>query len=279
MKIKKTIFLLIAAVLLMVLAACSNYASDYRESGVHPPAYRSVRTRSSRRSISGLPGPVRQRTVPLPTTTRPNLSNPVPLPTAPSRHISAIPAAVSPTPQPASPSPHLPPVIIPVPESAKPHNPEKITTTGGRVLGTHTTEFNEKEENRVNNITRASNSINGHVIQSGETFSYNQTIGPTIERRGYKKGIIFVDGEKKEGVGGGVCQVSTTLSIAAEEAGMTITERHDHSRPVSYAEEGDEAATSYGVIDFKFKNEKPFPVVINSTVQGGMISVDIREAG
>jgi len=149
----------------------------------------------------------------------------------------------------------------------------------GKALGTHTTEFNADEKNRVTNITNASNSINGHVVQSGETFSYNQTVGPTIERRGYKKGIIYVDGEKKEGFGGGVCQVSTTLSVAAENAGMKITERHDHSRPVSYAEEGDEAATSYGGLDFKFVNEKPFPVVINSTVHGGMISVDIREAG
>jgi len=59
---------------------------------------------------------------------------------------------------------------------------------------------------------------------------------------------------------------------------MTIIERHDHSRPVSYAKEGEEAATSYGGIDFKFKNEKPFPVVIKSSVEGGTISVSICEA-
>jgi len=163
-------------------------------------------------------------------------------------------------------------------QGAHPANDARATHSTNRELGSHTTEFNAKEENRVTNITRASNSINGHIVKPGETFSYNQTVGPTIERRGYKKGIIFVDGEKKEGFGGGVCQVSTTLSIAADNAGMTITERHDHSLPVSYAEEGEEAATSYGVIDFKFKNEKSFPVVIHSSVQGGSISVSISEA-
>jgi len=146
-----------------------------------------------------------------------------------------------------------------------------------RELASHKTEFDAKDEGRANNITRASGSINGKVVQPGETFSYNETVGPTIERRGYKEGVIFVEGEKKKGFGGGVCQVSTTLSIAADNAGMTIIERHDHSLPVSYAKEGEEAATSYGGLDFKFKNEKSFPVVINSSVEGGTITVCICE--
>ena len=146
-----------------------------------------------------------------------------------------------------------------------------------RELSSHKTEFNAKEDSRSTNIAKASNSINGHTVQPGATFSYNETVGPTVERRGYKEGTIFVQGEKKKGFGGGVCQVSSTLSVAAEEAGMTILERHDHSRPVSYAKEGEEAATSYGGIDFKFKNEKPFPVVIKSTVEGGTITIAIYE--
>ena len=147
----------------------------------------------------------------------------------------------------------------------------------GRELASHKTEFNAKDENRANNITRASSTINGHIVKPGETFSYNQTVGPTIERRGYEESIIYVEGEKKKGFGGGVCQVSTTLSVAADNAGMKIVERHDHSRPVSYAKEGDEAATSYGGIDFKFKNDKPYPVVIKSRVDGGTIHVSIHE--
>jgi len=144
-----------------------------------------------------------------------------------------------------------------------------------QALATHETEFNAKEKNRKNNIARAAAAIDGHIVQPGEVFSYNETVGPTNERRGYKKGIIFVKGEKKEGVGGGVCQVSTTLYNAVDNAGLEILERHDHSRPVTYAEEGDEAATSYGGIDFKFKNDKSFPVMIHSSVNKGTISVTI----
>jgi len=169
-----------------------------------------------------------------------------------------------------SPAPRLAPTVSEAGEgrSAAAH------TTGE--LASHKTNFDAKDNARATNITRASNSINGKTVQPGEVFSYNQTVGPTIERRGYEESVIFVEGEKKKGFGGGVCQVSTTLSIAADEAGMKIIERHDHSRPVSYANEGDEAATSYGGIDFKFKNEKPYPVVIKSSVEGGTITVSIE---
>lgn len=294
MKIKRSALLLIAAALLIFLAACSNYAGDYREGSVHPPAAtRSTRTRASRNNLSGVPGyTTHTRSTPQ-VATRPTQKPCPPTSTWESTcgsdygfgPYSSVPvpsyATQTPTRSRSTASTPItkPPVVIQVPPEARPtSNQEKVSITAGRVLGSHTTEFNAKEENRVTNITKASNSISGHVVNPGDTFSYNETVGPTIERRGYKKGIIFVDGEKKEGFGGGVCQVSTTLSMAAEEAGMTITERHDHSLPVSYAEEGDEAATSYGVIDFKFKNEKPFPIMINSVVQEGMISVEIREA-
>jgi len=169
----------------------------------------------------------------------------------------------------------------------KPQQPQPVAATPqtslnasqGEVLGSHKTNFNDKEKSRVTNITKASDSINGHIVQPGETFSYNKAVGPTIERRGYKEGTIYVQGEKKKGFGGGVCQVSTTLSVAADNAGMTIIERHEHSLPVSYAKDEDEAATSYGVLDFRFKNNKPFPVRINSSVEGGTISVVIVQVG
>jgi len=161
----------------------------------------------------------------------------------------------------------------PPPKAPDPIPTQEINTN--RALATHETQFDKNDENRNTNIALAAKSINGKIVQPGETFSYNETVGPTIERRGYKESIIYVDGEKEKGFGGGVCQVSTTLHNAAEEAGMTIMERHDHSRPVTYAESGDEAATSYGVIDFKFKNEKNHPVQINSTVQNGTIKVTI----
>jgi vancomycin resistance protein YoaR len=146
----------------------------------------------------------------------------------------------------------------------------------GEALGAFETTFKAKQTNRSHNIARASDSINNQIIQPGETFSYNEAVGPTSKRRGYKKGMIFIRGEKHEGYGGGVCQVSSTLYNAAANAGMTIVERHDHSRPVDYVETGNDAATSYGGVDLKFKNEKPFPVIIKSQVQEGRVSVSIN---
>jgi vancomycin resistance protein YoaR len=149
-------------------------------------------------------------------------------------------------------------------------------TVNARELGSFDTGFNPKLKNRSHNIVRASDAINNQIIQPGELFSYNETVGPTSKKNGFKKGTIFIKGEKYEGYGGGVCQVSSTLYNAAVNAGMTIVERHDHSMPVDYVEQGNDAATSYGGIDFKFINEKPFPVVINSFVNDGTVSISIN---
>jgi len=154
-------------------------------------------------------------------------------------------------------------------------SPTRQHNSAQRELASHQTEFNAKETNRASNIELAAKTINGHIVQPGETFSFNETVGPTNQKRGYKKGTIFIQGEKHEGFGGGVCQVSTTIFNAAEDAGMTILERHDHSLPVTYAKSGEEAATSYGGIDFKFQNDKPHPVVINCAVKDGKITATI----
>ena len=142
-------------------------------------------------------------------------------------------------------------------------------------MGTFCTKINQSEEGRVQNIRQASQSVHGKVVNPGETFSFNEAVGPTIQRRGYKLATIYVNGEKDEGFGGGVCQVSSTLYNAAAHAGMKILERHDHSLPVNYVERGKEAATSYGVKDFRFQNPHPFPCLIESHVEGGEISVTI----
>ena len=145
-------------------------------------------------------------------------------------------------------------------------------------LASHVTEYDANDKNRAHNIALAAKNIDGHVVKPGETFSFNEVNGPTGRNRGYKKSTIFIDGEKHKNYGGGVCQVSTTLFNAAERAGMTILERHDHSLPVGYAAKGKDAATSYGGLDFKFKNDKPHPIVINSTTDNGTVTVKISGA-
>ena len=144
-----------------------------------------------------------------------------------------------------------------------------------RKLSTFDLAFDPKQENRATNITLAAKAIDGTVVNPGAVFSYNDIVGPTNEKRGYKESIVFVDGEKEKGFGGGVCQVSTALHQAAKQAGLTILERHDHSRPVEYAASGEEAATSYGGIDFKFQNDKSHPVKIEASARDGKIRINI----
>ena len=328
MTVKKFLYVLLAAALLLIVPACGRFANYYdkayvplervlyeqvrphnitRMRGVtrHRPVTRTGTPQSARRGgtnrppteipptrvvphstqrphgqVVEIPGtysrqdaPVHQGTYSAPAPQSIQPIPPEPTPANTQRNTQESPATPAPAKTPAPSKPAHTPAANATSESTITRN----SATAGRELASHKTEFNAKEEARKTNITRASSSINGHVVQPGETFSYNQTVGPTIERRGYEESTIYVQGEKKKGFGGGVCQVSTTLSIAAEDAGMTIVERHDHSLPVTYAEEGDEAATSYGGIDFKFKNEKPFPVVIRSSVEGGTISVSICE--
>ena len=315
MTIRKILYSLLTCAMLLSITACSNY-TNYGERSANAPVRTNYERRISRRNITRGPvRPVTRGTLPprvhsqpapipgpesiTPQRVRPRhpgqnppasrvmphvaVENAHEIQATPQRNISQVAPhsnASHPTPVPvtsdapgwnADPAANNPATS----SSAAQQNSQSVSAKGE--LASHKTEFNAKEDSRNTNITRASNSINGHVVRPGETFSYNQTVGPTIERRGYKEGTIFVQGEKKKGFGGGVCQVSSTLSVAADEAGMTIIERHDHSRPVSYANEGEEAATSYGGIDFKFKNEKPFPIVIKSSVEDGTITVAICE--
>jgi len=295
---RKIVFIIIATALLLAVAACSNFADYYSGPTDSPTRFAYERVNRGRATRSASRNGYISRAI----TPRPGARHSAPesatrvvphSPAHPQGQVIHVPDSdirgYEPAPQAIQPMPHVADAGV----AASPHVPAEHTAvstpappvsseggraaTTGKELASHKTEFDAKDEGRATNITQASKSISGCVVQPGETFSYNQTVGPTIERRGYKEGIIFVQGEKKKGFGGGVCQVSTTLSIAADEAGMTIIERHDHSLPVTYAKEGEEAATSYGGIDFKFKNEKPFPVVIKSTVEGGGITVSIHE--
>ena len=205
-------------------------------------------------------------------------------PVVTARHAPNMPTQQAPTDTPPSPTPtrsipSSPPRSVPPVPPTQPTSQATIPAINPaatqKEIASHETQFNTNEKSRNKNISLAAKAIHGQVVQPGEVFSYNQTVGPTNEKRGYEKSTVYVEGEKKQGVGGGVCQVSTTLFNAAQEAGMTILERHDHSRPVTYAQSGKEAATSYGGIDFKFKNEKPYPVVIHAAVKDGEVEVAI----
>lgn len=144
-------------------------------------------------------------------------------------------------------------------------------------IGFFSTSFENPAEGRAENITLAANLLNNTVVEPNMEFSYNDTIGPTTKENGFALGRIFVNGEEGKGYGGGVCQVSSTLYNAAIIANLEITERHPHSRKVTYVEENLDAATSYGVIDFRFKNNRNSPIVLKSFVEGETVTVMIEQ--
>ena len=116
------------------------------------------------------------------------------------------------------------------------------------------TNASSSSSNRLSNIRLALQIINGTCLEPGETFSFNETVGKRTTERGFKMATAYSGGEVTEDVGGGICQVSTTLFNAAVKSDMQIVERHNHSLTVSYVDKGKDAAVNWNSQDLKFTN-------------------------
>lgn len=138
------------------------------------------------------------------------------------------------------------------------------------ILNEFSTSFNSKIKGRSENISIAAASIDGTILMPGQEFSFNKTLGPVSIANGYKYAPVIVDGEFVEGVGGGVCQVSTTLFNSALRSGLGITSRRNHSLPVAYVPKGTDATVAT-YVDLKFKNTLDNPVYIQAFVQDSKI--------
>jgi vancomycin resistance protein YoaR len=114
----------------------------------------------------------------------------------------------------------------------------------------------------------AINSINGTLLSPNETFSLNKTVGERTQARGYRTTIIFKNGYKVAGLGGGVSQVTGTLFNAALLAGLPLVTYRTHSRPVAYLPIGRDATVAWGGFDMKFKNNTPAPIYISYRIRG-----------
>lgn len=128
---------------------------------------------------------------------------------------------------------------------------------------------------RTTNLRLASNKINGTVLMPGETFSFNQIVGKRTKAAGYKNAAIFSDGQVVDGLGGGICQITSTLYNAVIEADLEIVSRRNHMFVPSYVKAGADATVVWGSTDFKFKNSRNYPIKIVSTVQNGYATVKI----
>ena len=143
------------------------------------------------------------------------------------------------------------------------------------LLGEFSTNYSAANTSRTTNLKLASNKINGTVLMPGETFSYNKVVGERTIAAGYKEAAIYQGGKVVDGLGGGICQISSTLYNAAIFANLDIVSRSNHQFVPSYVKAGRDATVVYGAIDFKFKNSRNYPIQIKSTVSGGVAKISI----
>ena len=129
-------------------------------------------------------------------------------------------------------------------------------------ISTAVTNASSSSNNRINNIRLACEAINCMKLEPGQSFSFNETVGKRTSEAGYKKAGVYISGDVGEEIGGGICQVSTTLFNAVVKADLEITERHNHSLPVSYVDNGKDATVNWGSKDLKFVNSGDEPVYI-----------------
>ena len=143
------------------------------------------------------------------------------------------------------------------------------------LLASYSTKYAASNKNRTTNLRLAAGKIDGTVLLPGETFSYNNVVGERTISAGYKDAAIYQNGQVVDGLGGGICQISTTLFNAVLFSNLEIVELHNHQFVPSYATAGRDATVVYGVKDFKFKNSRNYAIKINCSVSNGVASFQI----
>ena len=129
---------------------------------------------------------------------------------------------------------------------------------------------------RTNNLILASKAVDGTIVLPGEVFSFNATVGMRTAEKGYQEAEIYAaGGVSMPGIGGGVCQVASTIYYACLLADLETVERHPHMFFSAYVPGGMDAAISYGVQDYKFRNNTPYPIRIDASVSGGQVHVTL----
>ena len=154
----------------------------------------------------------------------------------------------------------------------------KKTAYTKKKISSYSTTIYTKESDRQNNISVACSTLNGTTIKDGDTFSFCNTIGKTSSYKGYEKADVFVDGEIEHALGGGICQVSTTLYNAVRSVSkLDVIERHSHSNDVPYIEKGKDAAVAYGSYDFKFVNNTGKTIKIEAKNTKNKVTIKLYE--
>lgn len=141
-------------------------------------------------------------------------------------------------------------------------------------IGRYQTKYNAKSQ-RGTNLHLACEYMNGTVIMPGQLFSYNNAVGRRTSDRGFKIAHVYSGGQVVDGMGGGICQISSTLYVAMMIAGIPATEHHFHSLPVDYLKPNLDATVSWGDLDLQFINPYDYPIQILSQANDGIASISI----
>jgi len=142
-------------------------------------------------------------------------------------------------------------------------------------LATYSTKYSTADVNRKTNIKISVNKINGVVLLPGEEFSYNKVLGPRTPQAGYKLGAAYIGGKVVSDYGGGVCQTSSTLYNAVLLSNLEITSRTSHYFAAAYVPVSRDATVYWPSLDFKFKNNRNYPIKIKASTSNGVINVEI----
>lgn len=156
------------------------------------------------------------------------------------------------------------------------YKPEDVKHLGEVVVGTFITRFNSGVVGRSKNIELSAEAINNVIVGSGDIFSFNTTVGPSDAKHGYQKAKEIVNKQLVDGIGGGICQTSSTLFNSVDQLGVNYIEKHHHSLSVGYVPAGRDATVSYGGPDFRFQNTTGAPFIIKSIYKKGSLTIEIR---
>lgn len=153
---------------------------------------------------------------------------------------------------------------------------DKTKTIQETKISSFTTPIVDDNKNRINNIKITCSRISGTIVKSNEEFSFCDVVGQPSSKDGYKEAHAFVDGKLTNAIGGGNCQVSTTIYNAAKKIdGVKITERHEHGKEVGYIEMGKDATVAYDYLDLKFENNNNFDLKLKAYIKNDKVCVDV----
>lgn len=163
------------------------------------------------------------------------------------------------------------PVVVTMPQITMETAKERLLAD---TLATYQTSFSTSDvnnRNRAENMKLAASKIDGTLLMPGEEFSFNGIVGPRTEAMGYKAAHSYVAGKVVDEIGGGICQVSTTLYGAVLKSDLEVVERRNHTFTVGYVPYGQDATVSYGTTDFRFRNSTSWPIKIHTGFKGNSI--------